>query len=209
MPLKTPLAALRRYYQRLASSYDAYLGEQLSLEETKSFLSLIPENYHDSLLDVACGTGRISQALASRGRYYLGLDLSESMLRMLRMKTKNENTDLICGSATNLPFRRSSLLLVTCFGLTGYFSAKSQVRLFSEISEVLVQGGSVAIDFLRPRTKPSRLIQVEEAQEGNRVYLLSLQGVRERIRQAQFEITDNRKTARQAQFLLRKFSGKD
>ncbi len=207
--MKTPLAALRGYYQGLASSYDSYLEEQLSLEETKSFLSLIPEDYHDSLLDVACGTGRISHAMTSRGIYYVGLDLSDSMLRVLRMKTPNVNIDLICGSATDLPFRRSGLAFVTCFGLTGYFSATSQRRLVSEIFEVLAQAGNVAIDFLRPGTKPSKLIQTEEAQEGNRVYLLSLRGILERIRLANFKISSDRKTARQVQFLLRKFSGKD
>ena len=209
MPLKSPVASLRSYYQKLASDYDTFLEEELSLEETKSFLSLIPASYHDPLLDVASGTGRISEEMSSRGLYYVGLDVSDSMLRVLRKKTPTKHTDLVCGSATNLPFRRSSFAFVTCFGLTGYFDARTQKELISEISGVLTRSGMVEIDFLRPSAKPSKLIQAEEAQERNRVYLLSLEGVRERIRLANFKITNNSKTPRQVQFLLRKGSDKD
>jgi ubiquinone/menaquinone biosynthesis C-methylase UbiE len=209
MQAKNPVARLRRYYDRLASEYDSFLKEELSLEETKSFLSLIPESYHDPLLDVASGTGRIGQEMSSRGLYYVGLDISDSMLRVLRKKTPTKLTDLVCGSATSLPFRKSGFEFITCFGLTGYFDADTQKELIREISAVLVPSGLVAIDFLRPSTQPSKLIQTEEAQEGNRVYLLSLEGVRERMRLANFKIIKNSKTPRQVQFLLRKYSGKD
>ncbi len=207
--MKSPVASLRSYYQKLASDYDTFLGEELSLEETKSFLSLIPEDYHNILLDVASGTGRISQEMSSRDLYYVGLDISESMLLILRKKTPMQNVDLVCGSATNLPFKSLSLPFVACFGLTGYLDTRTQRGLMSEISKVATPGGSVAIDFLRPSTKASKLIQSEEDNEGNRVYLLSLTGIRERIRQSNFKIINNSKTPRQVQFLLRKCGGKD
>ena len=209
MPRKSPVSALRSYYQKSASDYDAFLGEELSLEETKSFLSLIPEDYHDPLLDVASGTGRISREMSVRGLYYVGLDISDSMLLILRKKTPMLDADLVCASATDLPFKRLGIPFVTCFGVTGYFDAKTQHRLMSEISKVASPEGRVVIDFLRPSTKPSKLIQSEEAEEGNRVYLLRLSGVRERMRQSKFKIINNRKTPRQVQFLLRKIGGKD
>ncbi len=207
--MKTPIATLRNYYQKLASDYDTFLGEELSLEETKSFLSLIPEEYHGSLLDVASGTGRISQEMSSRDLYYVGLDVSDSMLLILRRKTAMQNVDLVCGSATELPFKGLCIPFIACFGLTGYFDAKTQYRLMSEISNVATPGGSIAIDFLRPSTKPSKLIRSEEANEGNRVYLLSLTRIQERIRQSNFKIINNSKTPRQVQFLLRKSGDKD
>ena len=209
MPTKSSVALLRDYYQELASDYDTFLGEELSLEETKSFLSLIPEDYHDHLLDVASGTGRISQEMSSKNLYYVGLDISDSMLLILRKKTPMQNVDLVCGSATNLPFKSLGIPFVACLGLTGYFDSKTQRGLMSEISKVTLPGGNVAIDFLRPSTKTSKLIRREEANEGNRVYLLSLAAIRERILQSNFKIINNRKTPRQVQFLLRKSGGKD
>ncbi len=202
-------ATLRSYYQKTASDYDAFLEESLSQQETQSFLSLIPQNYHDPLLDVASGTGRISHAIASRRLYYVGLDISDSMLLILRKKTPMQNVDLVCGSATDLPFKSLRFPFVACFGLTGYFDAKTQRRLMSEIQRVSAPKGNVAIDFLRPSTKPSKLIRSEEANEGNRVYLLSLTRIRERIRQSNFKIINNSKTPRQVQFLLRKSGDKD
>ena len=204
-----PVAKLRTYYERLASDYDSFLNEDLSIAETESFLSLIPESYHEPLLDVASGTGRISKEMSSRGLYYVGIDVSDSMLRVLRKKTSTMDTDLVCGSATTLPFREASFAFVTCFGLTGYFNTRTQEELLSEISEILPKSGRVAIDFLRPGTRTARLIQAEEAHEGNRVYLLSLEGIRNRIRLANFKVANKNKTSRQVQFLLRKTSDKD
>lgn len=207
--MKSSVATLRSYYQITASEYDTFLEEAISKQETISFLSLIPENYHDPLLDVASGTGRISHAIASRRLYYVGLDISDSMLQILRKKTPMQNVDLVCGSATYLPFKSFGFPFLACFGLTGYFDRKAQRGLISEISRVNTFAGSVAIDFLRPSTKPSKLIRNEEASEGNRVYLLSLTAIRENIRLTKFRINSYTKTPRQVQFLLRKGSGKD
>ncbi len=206
---RSSILALRNYYQTTASEYDSFLEEELSLQETSSFLSLTPPEYHGPLLDIASGTGRISQALSAGGLYYVGLDVSDSMLRVLREKTLRESIDLICASATQLPFHNSSFPFVTCFGLTGYLNSQVQRNLMTEISRILTYAGHAAVDFLRPWAKPSRLIQREEAQAGNRVYLLSIIGIRDRLQVANFKIIDNRKTPRQIQFLLRKKSGKD
>ena len=120
-----------------------------------------------------------------------------------------QNVDLVCASAPDLPFKSLGIPLVVCFGLTGYFDSETQSVLISEIARVVTSVGKVAIDFLRPSTKQSRLIQSEEADEGNLVYLLSLAGIRERIRHSNFRIINNRKTPRQVQFLLRKSLSKD
>lgn len=181
----------------------------MSLQETQSFLSLISKNYHHPILDVASGTGRISQQLTAHGLYYIGVDISDSMLRLLRKKNPSELVDLVCSSATELPFHGSSFRFLTCFGLTGYFGGKVQQNLMAELSRVLTMNGRAAIDFLRPSTQPSRLIRREETHEGNRVYLLSLKSIRERIDRANFKILNDNKTPRQIQFLLRKEIGKD
>lgn len=200
---------LRRYYEATASEYDSFLEEELSAQETKSFLSLVSPDYSGPVLDVASGTGRLSKELTSRGLYYVGLDLSNSMLRVLREKTSGATLDLVCGSATKLPFRDSSFPLVTCFGLTGYFNHQTQKELMTEFSRVISDNGDIAVDFLRPSTRSSRLIRTEETREGNRVYLLSLGRIRRGLSTAHFKIIENQRTTRQIQFLLRKKSGKD
>ncbi len=205
---KNPLRGLRRFYQNNAYDYDRFIEEEMSVQETKSFLSLIDPRNVGPVLDIAAGTGRISRELTADGKYYVGLDLSDSMLKRLRQKTPRAKIDLACASATQLPFRDSSFGMVTCLGLTGYFGSRAQLTFLSELSRVLIQKGRVAVDYLRPRSRLSRILRSEEMGDGNNVYLLNLNKIVGGIEE-KFVIVRRRKTPRQLQLFLRKKSGKD
>ncbi len=205
---KSRLRALRSYYQATAEEYDDYLHEELSLQETDSFLTLLPRHFRGTVLDVACGTGRISQQLIDEGSHYVGLDLSDSMLRVLRSKIPRVSADLVCSSATQMPFRGSRFQLVTCIGLTGYFDKKSRDCFLGQVSAVIDGGGSAVIDFLRPYSKHSVQIKVEESADGNHVYLSTIKGLRVGFQKFELSIVRVKKTSRQIQFLLRKVGRK-
>lgn len=206
---KTQLSRLKSYYDATAGEYDSFLQEKMSQEETTSFLSLIPTRHFHSVLDVACGTGRLSDRLARQSNYYIGIDVSRSMLKMLRGKTSASQIDLIESSATHLPFRCSCFGFATCLGLTGYLNRFGQIQLLSEISRVLHNQGLAAIDFLRPSSKPSLQIRDEELNDGNRVFLRSLNEIRADFEKARFRVIKVETASRQAQFLLSSQDGKD
>ena len=80
-------------YQGFAPLYDA-LTFDVDYENIASFIqSLLKKHGLESglVLDLACGTGTLTLALASKGYEMLGADLSEDMLSVARQKPGAEN----------------------------------------------------------------------------------------------------------------------
>ena len=105
-----------------------------------SLLDKIPLTDARVVLDMGCGTGYFGPSLAERfpGAAYIGLDLSEQMLRYARSQHPEQNAWL-AGDAENLPLKEhtvdlvySSLAIQWCADLPG---------LMAEVNRVLKPGG--------------------------------------------------------------------
>src|SRR4051794_35246500 len=71
----------------------------------------------DTALDVACGPGTVSIALAKRVQRAVGLDATVAMLsqaRRLAAEACVQNADWCQGDVYNLPFADASFSIVTC-----------------------------------------------------------------------------------------------
>jgi demethylmenaquinone methyltransferase/2-methoxy-6-polyprenyl-1,4-benzoquinol methylase len=106
----------------------------------------------DRALDLCCGTGDISFALAARGAEVTGLDFSEKMLDVARQRTQNsklKTQNFIQGDALNVPFPDASFDIVTIgYGLRNLASVDAGLR---EMRRVLKPGGRLVIlEFGKP-----------------------------------------------------------
>jgi demethylmenaquinone methyltransferase/2-methoxy-6-polyprenyl-1,4-benzoquinol methylase len=107
----------------------------------------------DRALDLCCGTGDVSFALARAGARVTGLDFSEPMLQVARQraeaKKSEENPKFIRGDAQNLPFEDASFNVVTIsYGLR---NLSSWERGLDEMFRVLRPGGRLLVlDFGKP-----------------------------------------------------------
>jgi ubiquinone/menaquinone biosynthesis C-methylase UbiE len=102
------------------------------------------------VLDVPCGTGRISVPLAERGFAVSGLDISNRVLEAARAAAPE--LDLRQGDMRELPWPDASfdavLNLWTAFG---YFETQDEdERVLAEAARVLVPGGIFVIDTINP-----------------------------------------------------------
>jgi SAM-dependent methyltransferase len=119
-------------YTRTRSA-DPFLAEQI--------FSLLSPGRHSRALDVGCGTGNYTVALASRGYSFYGADPSRVMLE--QAKRKSGSVFWVRAEAENLPFE------------TGVFGAvlasltihhwKDPAKGFSEVSRVLENTGRFVI----------------------------------------------------------------
>ena len=107
----------------------------------------------DRTLDLCCGTGDISFALAARGAEVTGLDFSEKMLAVAeKRKAEGEkavNPKFVPGDAMKLPFSDGSFDAVTVgYGLRNLSSWEAGLR---EMVRVAKPGGRlVVLDFGKP-----------------------------------------------------------
>ncbi len=97
----------------------------------------------NSTLDVACGTGHSTFALAKISRTTIGCDLSESMLAEAR---KEFEMDFLQASAEDLPFEKDRFDLVN---VSMGFHWLNQEKFLNETKRVLKKGGLLSIDDYR------------------------------------------------------------
>jgi demethylmenaquinone methyltransferase/2-methoxy-6-polyprenyl-1,4-benzoquinol methylase len=100
---------------------------------------------HNSVLELACGTGILSRMLAGAGKSVTGVDLTFEYLRSSRRKVSN---DVAQGTAEVLPYRSESFEAVASSYLAKYVDIKAQVQ---ECWRVLKPGGAAVFhDFTYP-----------------------------------------------------------
>jgi ubiquinone/menaquinone biosynthesis C-methylase UbiE len=90
-------------------------------------------------LDVACGTGLSTVALAEIADSVVGLDLSPEMMRAAPSKA---NVHYLLGRAEHLPFAARVFDAVTCSSGVHWFD---QLRFFAELWRVVRPGGWVGL----------------------------------------------------------------
>lgn len=134
-------------YDRWAVTYDSGLNPLLALEERCVF-PLLPPLQSLRVLDLACGTGRWLDFLATSGASSLvGVDLSMRMLSVSTSK-KNCRSRLVRADIACLPFPASHFDFATCSFAVGHVS---DVALFArECRRVLKPRASLWVTDVHP-----------------------------------------------------------
>jgi ubiquinone/menaquinone biosynthesis C-methylase UbiE len=93
----------------------------------------------DRALDVACGTGMSTVALARYATTVVGIDISPEMMRVAPPTT---NVTYTFGDAERLPFAAAAFGGVTCASGVHWFD---QARFFAELRRVVRPGGWIGL----------------------------------------------------------------
>jgi SAM-dependent methyltransferase len=119
--------------------------EAKALETADKIMSFLGKER--SILDVGCGTGRLSIPLAEAGNAVVGLDLSKRQLLAARnwAKRKNIRLDLIVGTMENLPFKTYFEGLICFYGLE---FASNPSKALEEFKRVIKEKGSLIVSLL-------------------------------------------------------------
>lgn len=108
------------------------------------------------VLDIACGTGRYTEALLQEGFQVCGVDISTEMLEFAKERL-GDNPDLLflkCADAESLPFDDDSFDGVTCIRLLHRIPPAQRTQILREIKRV---GNGWAIIFFGMSTPWLRL----------------------------------------------------
>ncbi len=148
-------AKVNDLFARIARRYD-FLNDLQSFGLHRSWkrrvVQLAQIKTGDRALDLCCGTGDISFALAQRGAETTGLDFSAQMLEVAAQRHDNLKTKhlkFLQGDAQNLPFAENSFDIVTVgYGLRNLTSWERGV---DEMFRVAKPGARlIVLDFGKP-----------------------------------------------------------
>jgi SAM-dependent methyltransferase len=110
-----------------------------------------PEGGH--VLDLCCGVGRHSRALARRGFRVSGLDLSEPSLEIAKAKAAEEGLDieLIHSDMRSIPFEGELDAVVNMYSSFGFLETEGEdERVVEGVTKALKPGGRFFLDMSSP-----------------------------------------------------------
>lgn len=142
-----------RRYDNEASFYDLLYNPTDDLEYYRRLAS----HANGPILELACGTGRITIPLARAGYDVTGLDVSKKMLDRAKSKLRNEPAEVrrhakfIEGDMRTFNlYRKFDLCLVPFFSFQHLLSERDQLQTLSRIRKHLLLGGRFAFNVFNP-----------------------------------------------------------
>lgn len=148
---------IKEMFDTISADYD-HLNHLMSLNVDKSWRRralkhIVPKDGQISVMDLACGTGDFSIAIARRMKenevkgHITGVDLSEGMLEVMRTKIASEGLENMVsaelGDGEQLHFAAGSFDRVTiAFGIRNFEDREKGLR---EMLRVLKPGGRLVI----------------------------------------------------------------
>ncbi len=151
------MAATRAVYDFSADAYVDAVGTQVSEKfeapldraTLDAFAEMVIGGQHSDesplVLDVGCGTGRITSYLAARGLDVRGVDISEGMLSAARVAHPNLTFEE--GSLDVLPVASASFDALTAWYSIIHTSLELLLPAWAEFARVLRPGGHLLLAF--------------------------------------------------------------
>ncbi|WJH32496.1 methyltransferase domain-containing protein [Paenibacillus sp. CC-CFT747] len=119
------------------------------------------------VLDLCCGMGRHSLALAECGFRVTGMDLSSVLLQEARRRDTGRKITWVEGDMRQVPLEGPYHAVVNLFTSFGYFDDDEQNEaVFHEIHRLLEPGGRFIVDFLNPDHVARHLVPESVRTEG-------------------------------------------
>ncbi|HNV72508.1 MAG TPA: class I SAM-dependent methyltransferase [Candidatus Ozemobacteraceae bacterium] len=140
----------REGYDLWATCYDTEDNCLIVLEE-QHIAPFFADARGKRILDLGCGTGRHSFALARQGAHVIGLDFSDGMLRLAREKSAPGALppQFVSGDLHEpLPFHHRQFDAIGCFLVIEHI--RDRVGLFREMRRVCRPGGTIILSAMHP-----------------------------------------------------------
>jgi ubiquinone/menaquinone biosynthesis C-methylase UbiE len=146
----TPRAWWEGYFDdSFVEIYRDFLTPQRTEHEIEGLLEMIPHGAGSSALDVACGWGRHSVALARAGLEVTGLDFSETLLSRARKRAQaaGVNVELVHGDMREIPWSGRFDLACSLYSSLGYFlSEEEDLKVLRGIHRALRPAGVFVLE---------------------------------------------------------------
>lgn len=131
-------------FDRWAETYDrSFLQRRVFEPVHEALIQALGSVEGRQVLDVGCGTGTLTVALARRSARAIGVDPAPRMVAQARAKQEGAPVTFIVGSAEALPFADSSFDGATASMTVHHW--RDAERGLAEVARVLRPGGRAAI----------------------------------------------------------------
>jgi ubiquinone/menaquinone biosynthesis C-methylase UbiE len=152
----------------------------------------------DVVLDLGCGTGRLTRRLAERfpGATVVGLDLSEGMLGEAQAAGRRaQSPSYVRGDALSLPLRTGSVDAVVCTESFHWYP--DQARVLDDLVRVLRRDGRLLIASIATVTDlGDRILRCASSLGGTEIRALPPRSLRTALERTGFDVLGQRRIPR-------------
>jgi SAM-dependent methyltransferase len=118
------------------------------------YLSLVQKIAAKKIIDIGCGTGLLTCALAKHGCQMIGVEPSEDMINIAKKNEYGENVTWIVGDALKLKRNDADLAIMTGHVVQFYLEDTYWDQALKSINTSLRVGGHIAFESRNPAVKP-------------------------------------------------------
>lgn len=169
------------YYSdpRLADSYDSDMGAEAdAMHDTPFYLALAREAaaHGHAVLELGCGTGRVTLPIAREGIDAAGLDNAEAMLAIARRKAAAEDLYVTWVKADMRDFdlgRSFGLIIIPYRSFLHLLTEADQAACLAAVYRHLIPGGRFALNFFAPPFSVGQAPVVSRIYKGMRLRYVS------------------------------------
>ena len=185
-------------FDRWSATYDeAVLQRSTYRPIHDAVLTRLETTSPSSILDLGCGTGRLTERLGGRfpDAEVVGVDYSPGMLDEASRRVRSPGRRLVLADAQQLPFAPASFDLATCTESFHWYP--DQRSALGEIARVLTPGGRLIIVSVATLTRiGDEVIGRMSTIAGRRVRAVPPGRMAELLRAAGFEVREQRRIRR-------------
>ncbi len=135
-------------YSDLSEIYEGMYQTFINYDEEFEFYFKVLKKYHcRSVLEVGCGTGNLAQCFRTHQFDYVGLDLSDDMLRIA--KKNNPGSTFLKGDMRNFTLQKHVESCIITGRSISYVTSDEDVKnAFASIGKNLTSLGILCFDFI-------------------------------------------------------------
>jgi len=123
----------------------------------------LKESYK-SILDVACGNGRLHRFLRSYGFEVYGIDINKHLISLAKRENRGFESNYLIADMRNFDLKRKFDVCVNWFSSFGYFDDKDNLKVLKNISKHLRNNGIFILEVRYRETLPKAF------ERGNKIF---------------------------------------
>jgi SAM-dependent methyltransferase len=164
-----------KVYDRFWKDFILEIGPQIKTIDHKYLETSIGNR---KILDLFCGTGRLAKILCSEGYHVTGIDKSNSMLNLAKIKLNHEinnnQAKFIQGLAENFELDERFEIVVSTFDSINHLENLNQIKLcFSRVYQHLETKGIFLFDMNTEEVlKNWNFIDLDESDDKSIIYIM-------------------------------------